>query len=165
MKCHAVRLFVVPWVFTSATVKYFMAEITKAHQIAFLVCTAVRYRLLVVNQRGGSAFALAQTFFAQRMRRDVSVSYLFPRSPVALATVVTTGEVVIVAVHQLCVRLTIHAVRQPGTAGIAAGSFRFSWHYSSPLGIRKATHRIAPMNGLLYSFGDYIISCVNPVTQ
>lgn len=83
----------------------------QAHQVAFIVGTALGERFPMVNQHGGSVSSFTQTLFAQRVSLDVAVAYLLPCAVITLVAVIAAGELVVVAVHQLCVFLAVNSVR------------------------------------------------------
>ena len=87
---------------------------------------------------------LFQTHLAQRVSRNVPLSYLPPCSAVFLVAVGRTDELVIAVIHLLCVFLAVLSVTTVGTAGVGTGALWSSGHGVISLGIEKALRVIKP---------------------
>lgn len=82
--------------------------------------------------------ALFQTHLAQRVSRCITLSYLSPRSAVFLVAVGRTSELVVAAVHLLCVFLAVLSVTSVGAAGVGTGALWSFGHGVHLLGHRKS---------------------------
>lgn len=107
---------------------------------------------------------LFQTHFAQWVSRSIPLSYLMPCSAVFFVAVGRTSELVVAAVHLLCVFFAVLSVTTVGTAGVGTGALWSSGHGFISLGIGKALRVIKPTRLSVY-FSKYIIpqqvDCVN----
>ncbi len=81
----------------------------KTHQVAFIVRAAVRQRYLMMNESRHCRFLFGETLLAKRMSRNVSIPYLFPRSAVAFAVIVTSSETLVVPLHLFSVFFAVAA--------------------------------------------------------
>lgn len=112
----------------------------------------------------GSEPTFFQTHLAQRVSRCITLSYLTPSPAVFLVAVGGANELVVTAVHLLCVFLAVLPVTTFGTAGVGTGALWPSGHGVISLGIEKALRVIKPTRLSVY-FSKYIISqqvdCVN----
>ena len=100
------------------------------------------------------------TQFTERMSLYIAVTDSFPCTSVPTAYSRVPAILLVASVHKLCMFLTEPPVRKFRTAGIRTRPLWFSRHQLHLLwGIKKATHRISPMNGsALYAiFYDTII--------
>lgn len=89
-----------------------MTRITKTHQIDFVVRSALRQRLYVVNKICRNASSLCKAVFTKRVTLNVTIAYLSPIAAVSLAAVIPSLKAVVVTVHQLFVFLAVHIVGQ-----------------------------------------------------
>ena len=87
-----------------------MTPNAKTHQVAFIVRAAVRQRDFVMNKRCHCRFLFGEALLAKRMSLDVFIAYLFPRSAVAFAVIVASGEVFVVLLHMLSVLFAVAAL-------------------------------------------------------
>ena len=107
-----------------------MTRHAERHQIALLMCAAVREWTYVMHECRKDVSALLFALLAERMPRQVSVADFLPRIPVTLVLIVAAHEVVVVPLHRFLVRLTVAAlsVREVRAARHAAGALRLSRH-------------------------------------
>ena len=71
---------------------------------------------------------LFQTNLAQWVSRCIPLSYLTPCSAVLFVAVGGANELVVTAVHLLCVFLAVLSVTSVGTAGVGTGALWSSGH-------------------------------------
>ena len=69
-----------------------------------------------------------QAHLAQRVRRNIPLAYLPPRSAVFLVAVGRTDEFIVAAVYLLCVFLAVLPVTTVGTAGVRTRALWSSGH-------------------------------------
>ena len=107
-----------------------MATGTQAPQIAFIIRSAIGKGLHMMHQGCHRRFPQSEALLAERMRRDVSVTDFLPRTSIPFVTVVATGEMLVVPLHEAPMFLAIArlAVGQIGTATVSTGAFWFRWH-------------------------------------
>ena len=105
-----------------------MTRLTKRHQVAEIVTAAARHGNDVVHLFDRSELTLFQTHLAQRVSRNVPPAYLPPRSAVLLVAVGRADELVIAAVHLLCVFLAVLPVTSVRAARVGTRSLRSSGH-------------------------------------
>lgn len=93
----------------------------------------------MVDLLGGNVEPALKTQFTQRVLGDVAVADTLPCASVSAfglraAVIAFVAFILLALMHR-----TISPVRQVGTAGIGAGTLRFSWHcFTSLPCIRKA---------------------------
>ena len=80
---------------------------------------------------------LLQTFLAERVGIDVSVSYPSPRSTVTFRGIIGTLVLVVPGVHHLGVFLTVTVVGELGTAGVTARLLGFGRHGATSVRVYK----------------------------
>lgn len=117
-----------------------------------------RFLMVYFLDRHKNPFPIA--LLTERVRLYIAVTDSFPRPPVPTAYSRVPAILLVASVHKLCVFLTEPPVRKFRTAGIRTRALWFPRHQLHLLwGIKKATHRISPMNGsALYAiFYDTII--------
>lgn len=114
------------------------------HQIVIPVIAAFCQRLDVMHllRFGKLAFLLA--LFTKRVCIHVAVTDSLPCPTIFAFDSGVSVIFFIPLILQPLMFLTKPAIRQLWAAGIRTRPFRFPWHFSTSLGIRKA-HRIAPM--------------------
>mgnify|MGYP007084265844 CR=1 FL=1 len=86
----------------------------------------------------GSEPTLFQTHLAQRVSRCITLSYLTPSPAVFLVAVGGANELVVTAVHLLCVFLAVLSVTSVGAAGVGTGALWSFGHGVHLLGHRKS---------------------------
>lgn len=96
---------------------------------------------------------LLETFLAQGMCCDISITDAFPRPVISLGRISITLIAVVVFHDLLCMLLAVPAICQVRTAGIRAGPFRFPWHCYLQDGKRKPSQLFIPARA------SSIISC------
>lgn len=94
--------------------------------------------------------AMLQTFLAQRMLGDISVTDAFPRSAVPFLFNGIAFVLFVLLVDELLVFLTVTAGYQLWAAGIAAGRQRFVRHGCLLSGQNKSPHGFVPVKTLLF---------------
>lgn len=117
-----------------------------------------RFLMVYFLDRHKNSFPIA--LLTERVRLYIAVTDSFPCSPVPTVYSRVPAILLVAFVHKLRVFLTEPPVGKFWTAGIRTRPLWFSRHQLHLLwGIKKATHRINPMNGLaLYViFYDTII--------
>ena len=126
-----------------------MTRYAERHQIALIMCATVREWLDVMHKCRKDVSASLLTALAKWMPRQVTVTDFLPRISVSLMLIVATSEAVIMPLHRFLVLLAITAlsVRKVRTACHAAGTFRLSWHCTSPS--KKPSQRIASPRRLI----------------
>ena len=93
----------------------------------------------MVDLLGGNVEPTLKTQLTQRVLGDVAVANTFPCASIPafglrIAVISFVAFILLALMHR-----TISPVRQVGTAGIRAGTLRFSWHcFTSLPCIRKA---------------------------
>ena len=134
---------------TATPVNPLMTRHAERHQIALLMCAAVRERTYVMHECRENVSAVLFTLLAERMPRQVSISNPAPRTAIPLVLIVPAREAVIMSLHDFLVRLTVAtlSVRQVRAARHAAGTFRLSRHCTSPS--KKPSRRSASPRRLI----------------
>ena len=117
-----------------------MTRYAERHQIALLMCAAVRERTYVMHECRENVSAVLFTFLAERIPRQMSVANPTPYAAIPLMLIVATGKMLVMSLHDFLVRLTVAAlsIRKVRAARHAAGSLRLSRHRAPPRGIKKA---------------------------
>ena len=92
----------------------------------------------------GSGSAFGQTFFAQRVRGNITVTDAFPCASVFFVYIRCTLVLVILASLLYAVFLAVLTVCKVGAAGVSAGTFRFSWHDAPPFAHEKTATGFLP---------------------
>ena len=115
-----------------------VAGLTQRHQVAEIITAAARHGNNVVYLFDRSEPTLFQTHLAQRVSRSIPLSYLPPRSAVLLVAVSRADELIVTAVHLLCVFLAVLSVTSVGTAGVRTRALWSSGHGGHLLGHRKS---------------------------
>ena len=116
-------------------------------------------RLLMVYflDRHKNPFPIA--LLTERVRLYIAVADSFPRPPVPTAYSRVPAILLVASVHKLCMFLTEPPVRKFRTAWIRTRPLLFPRHQLHLLwGIKKATHRISPMNGSAFTHFSMILS-------
>ena len=113
------------------------------HQIALVMCAALRNRSDVIHKRCANVSPLLFALLAERMPCQVTVTNPAPYATISGVLIVPTREVLIVSLHNFLVRLTVTAfsVGKIRTACHAAWSLRLSRHHCSPS--KKPSRRIS----------------------
>ena len=108
----------------------FMTGDAERHQIALLMCAAIRERLDVMHKRRKDISPLLFALLAERMPCQVAVTNPAPYAAVPLVLIVPTREILVVSLHDFLVCLTVTAflVCEIRTSCHAAGTFRLSRH-------------------------------------
>lgn len=78
-----------------------VARLAQRHQVAEIITAAARHGNNVMYLLNRSKPTLFQTHLAQRMSRNVPLSYLPPRSAVLLVAFSRADEFIVAAVHLL----------------------------------------------------------------
>ena len=115
-----------------------MTGLTQRHQVAEIITAAARHGNDMVYLLNRSEPTLFQTHLAQRMSRNVPLSYLPPRSAVLLVAFSRADEFIVAAVHLLCVFLAVLSVTSVGTARVGTRALWPSGHGGHLLGYRKS---------------------------
>ena len=116
-----------------------------------------RFLMVYFLDRHKNSFLVTQ--FTERMSLYIAVTDSFPRTPVPTAYSRVPAILLVASVHKLCVFLTEPPVRKFRTAGVGTRPLRFPRHQLHLLwGIKKATHRISPMNGSAFTQFSMILS-------
>ena len=118
-----------------------VTRLTQRHQIVEVITAASRHGNDMVYLLNRSEPTLFQTHFAQWVSRSIPLSYLTPCSAVFFVAVGRTSELVVAAVHLLCVFFAVLSVTSVGTAGVGTWALWSSGHGGSSL----------------FFFADYII--------
>ena len=107
-----------------------MTRGAERHQIALLMCAAVREWTYVMHECRKDVSALLFALLAERMPRQVSVANPTPYAAIPLVLIVATGKMLVMSLHDFLVRLTVTAfsIRKVRTACHAARTFRLSRH-------------------------------------
>ena len=93
------------------------------------MCTAFADRDDVVHLFHERDPSFSQAPFAERMLRRIAVPDPFPGTPVLSVHVRSAGIFVVLPVYFFPVLFAVLSVRESGTAGPGAGSFRFRRHF------------------------------------
>ena len=145
---------------SAALMNPLMTRYAERHQIALLMCAAVREWTYVMHECRENVSAVLFTLLAERMPCQMSVTNPAPHVAIPLVLIIAAREVVIMSLHDFLVLLTVTAfpVCKIRTACHAAGSFRFTGHCVSPS--KKPSRRIASPRRLIpYPiFAESIIS-------
>jgi hypothetical protein len=104
--------------------------------------TSLRYGENVVYLLHRSNPSFLKTSFAQRMLLSVTVTDTFPCPTVFLVYVSRTHILVVLALYQLFMFITILTVRQPWASRIGAAPLWFSWHIATSFWHKESLHRI-----------------------
>ena len=125
---------------SAALMNPLMARYAERHQIALVMCAAVREGLDVMHELRDDVSALLFAFLAERIPRQVSISNPAPYATIPLVLIVPTREVVIVPLHRFLVLLAITAfsICKIRASRHAAGTLRLSRHRAPPRTIKKA---------------------------
>ena len=117
-----------------------MAGDAERHQIALVVCAAIRNWSDVMNERREDISPPFFALLAERMPCQMSVTNPAPRAAIPLVLIVAAHEVVVVPLHCFLVRLAVAAlsIRKVRTPRHAAGALRVSRHRTPPCAIKKA---------------------------
>lgn len=115
---------------TKLTVGFHVTGTAKGHEVASLVCTAVRKRNLVMHLLGWLVNAELQAFLTHGMLLYVAVTDTLPGSAVAFLCFGVTAIVVVLVVGSpfVCGAVKLTVLRKVGTAGHTARSFRSCRH-------------------------------------
>jgi len=107
-----------------------MTRHAERHQIALLMCAAVREWTYVMHECRKDVSALLFALLAERMPRQVSVANPTPYAAIPLVLIVATRKMLVMSLHDFLVRLTVTAlsVREVRAARHAAGALRLSRH-------------------------------------
>ena len=126
-----------------------MARYAERHQVAFVMCAALRKRLDMMDERRKDISALLFAHLTERIPRQMSVTNPAPYAAIPLVLIVATGKMLVMSLHDFLVRLTVAAlsVREVRAACHAAGTFRLSRHCVSPS--KKPSRRIASPRRLI----------------
>ena len=108
-----------------------MTRYAERHQIALVVCAAIRERLDVMHKRRKDVSPPFFALLAERMPCQMTITNPAPRAAIPLVLIVPTREMVIVSLHNFFVRLAVAAlsIRKVRTPRHAAGALRFSRHH------------------------------------
>lgn len=116
-----------------------------------------RFLMVYFLDRYKNPFLIA--LLTERVRLYIAVADSFPRPPVPTAYSRVPAILLVASVHKLCVFLTEPPVRKFRTAGVGTRPLWFPRHQLHLLwGIKKATHRISPMNGSAFTQFSMILS-------
>ena len=126
-----------------------MTANTERHQVALLMCAAVRERPDVMHKRREDVSPLLFAHLTERIPRQVSISNPAPYAAIPLVLIVATGKMLVMSLHDFLVRLTVTAlsIRKVRTARHAAGSLRLSRHRAPPS--KKPSRRITSPRRLI----------------
>ena len=113
-----------------------MTANAERHEIALIMRAAIVERLDVMHERRRHEASLRSAHLAQRFSHQMAVANLSPHTAVSLMLPIATSEAFVVPLHRLLVLLAVAAlaVRQVGTAAVAARTFRFPRHRFTSLG-------------------------------
>ena len=137
---------------SAALMNPLMARYAERHQIALVMCAAVREGLDVMHELRDDVSALLFAFLAERIPRQVSISNPAPYATIPLVLIVPTREVVIVPLHRFLVLLAITAfsICKIRASCHAAGTLRLSRHrFTSSTASKKPSRRIASPRRLI----------------
>ena len=87
-----------------------MTRYAERHQIALLMCAAVREGLDVMHKRREDVSAPLLATLTQRMPRQVSVTNPAPYAAIPLVLIVATGKMLVMSLHDFLVRLAVAAL-------------------------------------------------------
>ena len=138
----------------------FMTGDAERHQIALVMCAALRNRSDVIHKRCANVSPLLFAHLTERMTCQMSVTNPAPLTSVPLVLIVAAHKILVMSLHNFFVRLAVAAlsVREVRTPRHAAGSLRLSWHCTSPS--KKPSRRITSPRRLnqFSIFAECIIS-------
>ena len=108
-----------------------MTRDAERHQIALVMCAALRNRLDVVHKCCANVSLTLFAYLTERIPRQMTISNPAPYATISGVLIVPTREMVIVSLHNFFVRLAVTAfsIRKVRTACHAAGTFRLSRHH------------------------------------
>lgn len=110
-----------------------VARLAQAHQVAGLVCAALRNRKNMMNFLDWCQPAFLEALLTQGVRRCVPVTDALP-SPTVFAVDVRAALVLVVTVPvQLLMLRTEASISKPWTAGVSAGLLWAPWHIITSL--------------------------------
>ena len=114
----------------------FVTRHAKRHEIVLVMRTAIAERLDVMHERRRDEASVRSAHLTQRLACQMSVANLSPHTAVPLVLFVAASESFVVPLHRLLMLLAVAAlaVRQVGTAAVAARTFRFPRHRFTSLG-------------------------------
>lgn len=116
-----------------------------------------RFLMVYFLNRYKKPFLIA--LLTEWVRLYIAVTDSFPRPPVPTAYSRVPAILLVASVHKLCMFLTEPPVRKFRTAWIRTRPLWFPRHQLHLLwGIKKATHRISPMNGSAFTQFSMILS-------
>ncbi len=116
-----------------------------------------RFLMVYFLDRHKNSFPIA--LLTERVRLYIAVTDSFPRPPISTAYSRVPAILLVASVHKLCMFLTEPPVRKFRTAWIRTRPLWFPRHQLHLLlGIKKATHRISPMNGSAFTQFSMILS-------
>ena len=123
-----------------------MAGLAKGHQIVFCVCAAFADRKDVMHLFHGCEPTILQTNFTEGVGGGIFISYAFPRSAIGFVYIGSTFVFIVLSACCLSVFITEPPVTKVGATGVRT---RALWlprhHFTSLLGIRKATAGLLPL--------------------
>ena len=113
-----------------------MTANAKRHEIALVMRAAIAKRLDVMHERRRHEAPVLSAHLTQRLSCQMPVANLSPHTAVPLVLFVAASESFVVPLHRLLMLLAVTAlaVRQVGTAAVAARTFRFPRHRFTSLG-------------------------------
>ena len=145
---------------SAALMNPLMTGYAERHQIALLMCAAVREWTYVMHECRKDVSALLFALLAERMPRQVSVANPTPYAAIPLVLIVATGKMLVMSLHDFLMHLAVAAfsIRKVRTACHATGTLRLSRHCTSPS--KKPSRRTASPRRLIpYPIlAEYIIS-------
>ena len=124
----------------------------KRHQIALVMRAAIAERLDVMHERRRDEASVRSAHLTQRFSCQISVANLSPHTAVPLVLSVAASKTFVVPLHRFLMLLAVAAlaVRQIGTAAVAARTLRFPRHHFTS--IKKATDGISPSMASSYPY-------------
>ena len=134
----------------------FVTRHAERHQIVLVMRAAMADRLDVMHERRRHKASALSAHLTQWFFRQVSVTNLSPHTAVSLVLPVAASESFVVPLHRLLMLLAVAAlaVRQVGTAAVAARTFRFPRHLAPLFGHEKTSAGIAPVGGRVRSYSS-----------
>ena len=119
---------------SAALMNPFMTGCAERHQIALVMCAAVREWTYVMHECREDVSPPLLAALTKWMRCQMAVTNPTPRASVSLVLIVATRKMLVMSLHDFLVRLTVAtlSVRQVRAARHAAGTFRLSRHCTSP---------------------------------
>ena len=128
-----------------------MTANAKRHEIALVMRAAIAKRLDVMHERRRHKASVRSAHLTQRFSCQMPVANPAPHTAVSLVLPVAASESFVVPLHRLLMLLAVAAlaVRQVGTAAVAAGAFRFPRHLAPLFGHEKSPRRF-PSEGLTH---------------